>query len=85
MFFSLQFEVSTDTQHTDVRWLSRGKFLQRFRDLLFEIEEFLASKDAEYEQLQDKVWLLNLAFLTNVTVRLNELNFELQGKYTNIF
>lgn len=44
-------------QHMDVRWLSRGTFLQRFRELLFEIKEFLASKVAEYEQLEDKVWL----------------------------
>lgn len=26
--------------HTDVRWLSRGKFLQRFRELCPEIKEF---------------------------------------------
>ncbi|MBN3277258.1 GT2D2 protein, partial [Polyodon spathula] len=70
--------------HTDVRWLSRGKFLQRFGDLLFEIKEFLPSKDAEYKQFEDKVWLLDLAFLTNVTVRLNELNLALQGKDKNI-
>ncbi|KAK1139302.1 general transcription factor II-I repeat domain-containing protein 2A-like [Acipenser oxyrinchus oxyrinchus] len=32
--------------HMDVRWLSRGTFLQRFRGLLTEIKEFLASRDA---------------------------------------
>ena len=27
--------------HTDVRWLSRGRFLEKFRELLTEIKEFL--------------------------------------------
>ncbi|XP_060762621.1 general transcription factor II-I repeat domain-containing protein 2A-like [Neoarius graeffei] len=67
--------------HTDVRWLSRGKFLQRFRDLLPEIKQFLQEKKhAEYEQLNDDHWLLDLAFLTDLSNMLNELNVELQGK-----
>ena len=64
--------------HTDVRWLSRGKFLQRFRELCPEIKEFL--RVAEYNQLNDDQWLLDLAFLTDLTNMLNELNLELQGK-----
>ena len=40
--------------HTDVRWLSRGKFLQRFRELFPEIKEFFgATGHAEYKQLCD--------------------------------
>lgn len=67
--------------HTDVRWLSRGKFLQRFRELLPEIREFLLdTKHAEYSQLDDEQWLLDLAFLTDLTNMLNDLNLELQGK-----
>ena len=67
--------------HTDVRWLSRGKFLQRFRELCLEIKEFLlVTKHAEYIQLDDDQWLLDLAFLTDLTNMLNELNLELQGK-----
>ena len=58
--------------HTDVRWLSRGKFLQRFRELCPEIREFLfAVKHAEYAQLNDDQWLLDLAFLTDLTNMLN--------------
>lgn len=38
--------------HTDVRWLSRGKFLQRFRELCSEIKEFFrVSGHAEYKQI----------------------------------
>ncbi len=67
--------------HTDVRWLSRGKFLQRFRELCPEIKEFLlVAKHAEYNQLNDDQWLLDLAFLTDLTNMLNELNVGLQGK-----
>ena len=67
--------------HTDVRWLSRGKFLQKFRELCPEIREFLFGvKHAEYTQLNDDQWLLDLAFLTDLTNMLNELNLELQGK-----
>lgn len=71
--------------HTDVRWLSRGRFLERFRDLLPEIKEFLKQNEyAEYSQLDDEQWLLDLAFLTDITALLNELNLELQGKNKNV-
>ncbi|KAJ4922048.1 hypothetical protein JOQ06_021512 [Pogonophryne albipinna] len=67
--------------HTDVRWLSRGNFLERFRVLLPEIKAFLhGTKLAEYARLDDEEWLLDLAFLTDITHMLNELNLELQGK-----
>uniref|UniRef100_A0A669C9P0 HAT C-terminal dimerisation domain-containing protein n=1 Tax=Oreochromis niloticus TaxID=8128 RepID=A0A669C9P0_ORENI len=47
--------------HTDVRWLSRGKFLQRFRELCPEIKEFFrVAGQAEYMQLNDGQWLLDL-------------------------
>lgn len=67
--------------HTDVRCLSRGKFLQRFRELCPEIKEFFRETGhAEYKQLNDEQWLLDLAFLTDLTNKLNDLNQELQGK-----
>ena len=67
--------------HTDVRWLSWGKFLQRFRELLPEIKEFFREgKHADYIQLNDHRWLLDLAFLTDLTNMLNDLNLQLQGK-----
>uniref|UniRef100_A0A3B1KBC7 DUF4371 domain-containing protein n=1 Tax=Astyanax mexicanus TaxID=7994 RepID=A0A3B1KBC7_ASTMX len=66
--------------HADVRWLSRGKVLQRFINLLPEIISFLKSRKEEYRELADDTWLLDLAFLTDLTSKLNELNCELQGK-----
>ena len=62
-------------------WLIRGKFLQRFRELCLEIKEFLlVAKHAEYNQLNNDQWLLDLAFLTDLTNMSNKLNLELQGK-----
>lgn len=64
----------------DVRWLSRGNFLQGFRELCPEIKEFFcATGHAEYKQLNDGEWLLDLAFLTDLTSMLNDLNLQLQG------
>ncbi len=53
----------------------------RFSELLPEIKEFLKlSKHAKYAQLEDHQWLLDLAFLTDLTDLLNDFNLKLQGK-----
>ena len=70
--------------HTDVRWLSRGKFLQRFRDLLPELRTFLQEQDGQYDILNDEAWLIDLAFLADFTSILSNLNLELQGKNKTI-
>ena len=71
--------------HTHVGWLSRGRFMERFRELLPEIKELLKQfKDAEYAQLEVEQLLLDLAFLTDLTALINELNLELQRKEKNI-
>ena len=73
--------------HTDVRWLSRGRFLERFLELLPEIKEFLKHSTTHavaYSQLEDGQWLTDLAFLTDVTNKINDLNLELQGKGKHI-
>lgn len=65
--------------HTQVGRLSWGKFLQRFRELYLGIN-ILHAKHAEYNQLNDDQWLLDLAILSELTNLLNDLNIELQGK-----
>ncbi|KAM8977132.1 general transcription factor II-I repeat domain-containing protein 2-like [Pelodytes ibericus] len=66
--------------HTEVRWLSRGRVLRRFYDLLPQITTFLLSKNKEVPELNDAEWKWHLAFLTDVTELLNNLNVQLQGK-----
>ncbi|KAK0142715.1 General transcription factor II-I repeat domain-containing protein 2A [Merluccius polli] len=70
--------------HTEVRWLSRGKILQRFLSLLGEIKAFMETREEDTTLLSDAEWLLDLAFLTDVTEKINHLNIQLQGKGKNI-
>lgn len=48
--------------------------------LLGEIKEFMQSKGKDVSLLEDTEWTLDLAFLTDITGKLNHLNCELQGK-----
>ncbi|XP_033971718.1 general transcription factor II-I repeat domain-containing protein 2-like [Trematomus bernacchii] len=66
--------------YTEVRWLSRGRVLRRFYELLPEINAFLHSKDKTVPELIDPEWKWHLAFLTDVTEMLNGLNLQLQGQ-----
>uniref|UniRef100_A0A8C6S850 DUF4371 domain-containing protein n=1 Tax=Neogobius melanostomus TaxID=47308 RepID=A0A8C6S850_9GOBI len=68
--------------HNDVRWLSKGRALERMCALLTEIKTFLQMKNnataAEHlAQLEDKSFMANVAFLTNI---FGHLNLQLQGR-----
>ena len=67
--------------HTAVRWLSRGKTLERVFLLCRELTAFLQDKghkNAHY--FHDPHFLAHLALLIDVFEHVNKLNTELQGK-----
>ncbi|XP_028313963.1 general transcription factor II-I repeat domain-containing protein 2B-like [Gouania willdenowi] len=70
--------------HTEVRWLSRGKILQRFVSLLSDIKAFMEMRGEDTTLLSDPEWLLDLAFLADITDKMNQLNQQLQGKDKNV-
>ena len=82
----MNFENVTVLLHTDVRWLSHGKFLTRVFKLRQEISVFLAEKNHEYAtNFLDHEWVSKLAYPASVFNVLSILNISLQGKSSNIF
>lgn len=75
--------------YTEVRWLSRGKSLERLFNLRKEVVEFLMEEDSFdsgelLDFLKNPKFLLDLAFLCDMTSYINQLNFSLQGKNKSI-
>lgn len=71
--------------HNDVRWLSKGKALQRFWALLEHVQEFLRQVDStnarkHLEFITSEQALSRIAFLTDLFQHLNMLNLKLQGE-----
>lgn len=66
--------------YCEVRWLSRGAVLERFFHLRKEIGNFMEMKGKPVEELNNKQWIIDLGFLTDLTLELNQLNKRLQGK-----
>jgi len=77
--FRQEFKGQELLLHTDIRWLSNGKFLQKFQDLLQEIKVFLQNKCDNYAKLNNLVWKSDLAFLADFTGRLSAY-LQLQAK-----
>ena len=71
--------------HNDVRWLSKGKALERFCALVKEVQAFLqlsnnSAASNHLAHLDDKKFLSNVAFLADVFGHLNMLSLQLQGR-----
>uniref|UniRef100_A0A9J8BA81 C2H2-type domain-containing protein n=1 Tax=Cyprinus carpio carpio TaxID=630221 RepID=A0A9J8BA81_CYPCA len=71
--------------HNDVRWLSKGKALERFCGLRKEIITFLRSskqKKAEthLSRILDYNFMADACFLSDIFKHLNDLNLALQGR-----
>jgi hypothetical protein len=62
-----------------VRWLSKGKVLERVIFLRVEIVSFFDSKDTDrFNFLHDDIWWLEVSFLNDFFNKLNILNLSLQ-------
>ncbi|CAG9833212.1 unnamed protein product [Diabrotica balteata] len=66
--------------HSEVRWLSRGRLLKRFNDVLSGIVQFFKQPDEPTPELENSIWLRDFGFLVDITEKLNELNLQLQGR-----
>lgn len=76
----LESEYGDLIYYTKIRWLSRGNCLYRFWKLREEIVTFMRNNGHNICELTDDQWLLDLCFLTDITMKLNELNQKLQGE-----
>ena len=71
--------------HTEVRWLSRGRILNRLFKLRTEVGMFCKEHNSPYSELFENVgWLAKLCYLAEIFDKLDEVNVGLQGKGTNI-
>ena len=67
--------------HTEVRWLSKGNCLRRFYNLFDTVVQFFEDKDT-FLNLRE-IWI-DVAFLSELFGKFNEMNLQLQGNDTNL-
>ncbi|XP_004873385.1 general transcription factor II-I repeat domain-containing protein 2A-like isoform X2 [Heterocephalus glaber] len=79
LFDEVQAQYNALRMHNNIRWLSRGRVLERLVACLDEMRLFMNEKGQEYPQLTDVAWLNNLMFFTDFTRHFSVLNKKLQG------
>ncbi|KAL0152429.1 hypothetical protein M9458_052152, partial [Cirrhinus mrigala] len=75
--------------HNNVRWLRKGKVLERFWALRKELETFLLDQKSAQAKpfvdfMKNEEEMEVVAFLTDITSHLNDLNLKLQGKNSTV-
>ncbi|XP_072392541.1 general transcription factor II-I repeat domain-containing protein 2B-like [Diabrotica undecimpunctata] len=53
--------------HSEVRWLSRGRVLKRFNDVISGIVQFFKQSDERTPELENSIWLRDFGFLVDIT------------------
>jgi hypothetical protein len=70
---------------SSIRWLSRGKLLNRLFEQKAEVAVFLTEIRSEFvKYFKDELWICRLAYLCGISDKINNLNIQLQGFNTNI-
>ena len=78
-------EHSSLLLHAEIRWLSRGKIVERVFELREELSIFLQEHNTDLASLVvDEIWLGKLTYLADMFNLLNQLNLSLQGRDANI-
>lgn len=90
LFAELCNEMDADHRHlllhTEIRWLSRGKSLNRVFELREPLKKFLEEKKSPLAvHFSDNVWIAKLAYLCDIFSVFNEFNLSLQGKMKTVF
>ena len=79
----IEADFSDVLYHTNIRWLSMGKVLERAWALKEEISLFFDMKGISCDfskEIQSEEWVCDFAFAVDIMQKLNELNTKLQGK-----
>jgi hypothetical protein len=65
--------------HAEVRWVSRGRMMNRVYDLKDVITEFYRAQGSDIEEFNDEQFINDFAFAVDIISQLNSLNTGLQG------